>query len=99
MGLDLLQFVEGAGRVIFVDALHGFGFPGRPVVLGPGTALEDSCPAYGHDDGLGYLLRMIPSVCESELPEIVLLGAEPPVGPEVVKQLAAMALSMATGEA
>ena len=98
MGLDLLRFVEGARRVVFVDALHGFAPPGRPVVLDGSAALGERPIGYGHDGGLACLLRMLPAVCEGDLPEIALLGAEPPIGPDVVEQLAHMALSIATGE-
>jgi hydrogenase maturation protease len=98
MGLDLLRFVEGARRVVFVDVLHGFAPPGRPVVLDRNMVLEERPTGYGHDGGLACLLRMLPAVCESDLPEIALVGAEPPIGPDVVEQLADMALSIATGE-
>ena len=98
MGLDLLRFVEGARRVVFVDALPGFAPAGRPVVLYYSEALGERPTGYGHDGGLACLLRMLPAVCESELPEIVLVGAESPVGPDVVEQLGEMALSIATGE-
>lgn len=99
MGLDLLRCVDGARRVVFVDALTGFAPPGQPVVLDCSTAVEERPAEYGHDGGLEYLLRALPTVCESALPEIVLVGAEPPAAPDVVEQLADMALSIATGEA
>ncbi len=98
MGLDLLRFVEGARRVIFVDALHGFAPPGRPVLLDRSAAVAGRPVDFGHNGGLAYLLRMIPAACERDIPEIALVGAEPPVAPEVVGQLAEMALSIATGE-
>ena len=84
MGLNLLRFVEGSQRVVFVDALPGFAPPGRPVVLDGCEDLGERPPGYGHDGGLACLLRMLPAVCESDLPEIVLVGAGPPIGPEVV---------------
>lgn len=98
MGLDLLRFVEGARRVVFVDALDGFAPPGRPVVLDHRAALEERPAGYGHDGGLACLLRMLPAVCGNDLPEIALVGAEPPIESPVVGQLANMALSIATGE-
>lgn len=99
MGLGLLRFVDGARRVVFVDALTGFAPPGHPVVLDCGAVLEERPAEYGHDGGLEYLLRALPTVCESTLPEIVFVGAEPPAAPDVIEQLADMALSIATGEA
>lgn len=98
MGLDLLRFVEVARRVVFVDALEGFAPPGRPVVLDHRAVLEERPAHYGHDGGLSYLLRMLPAVCGDELPEIALVGAAPPVGPDVVRQLADMALGIAAGD-
>ena len=98
MGLDLLRFVEGARRVVFVDALPGFAPPGRPVVLDCSKALGEQPTGYGHDGGLACLLRMLPAVCESGQPEVFLVGAEPPIRPDVVEQLGVMALSIATGE-
>jgi len=98
MGLDLLRFVEGARRVVFVDALHGYAPQGRPVVLDRSTALEERPMAYGHKDGLAYLLRMLPAVCGGDLPEIALVGAESPIEPDNVERLANIALSIATGD-
>jgi hydrogenase maturation protease len=98
MGLDLLRFVEGARRVVFVDALSGFAPPGRPAVLDGSAALGERPMGYGHDGGLAHLLSLLPAVCESGLPEVFLVGAESPIGPDVVEQLGDMALSIATGE-
>ncbi|MBI4720205.1 MAG: hydrogenase maturation protease [Chitinivibrionia bacterium] len=63
MGLDLLRFVEGARRVVFVDALWEFSAPGRPVILHHQEALGVRPAAYGHGGGLAFLLRMLPGVC------------------------------------
>jgi len=98
MGLNLLGIVEGAGRVVFIDVLQGFAPPGRPVVLDRASALEERPASYGHNGGLTYLLRMLPAVCQSDLPEIALIGAEPPIAPECVDEIADMAMSIATGE-
>jgi len=97
MGLDLLRFVEGAQRVVFVDALPGFAPPGRTVVLRHRAALEERPAAYGHDGGLACLLRMLPAVCTGELPEIVLVGSEPPADADLIEQLADLSLRIATG--
>lgn len=98
MGLNLLRFVEGARRVVFVDALDGFAPPGRPVVLDHRTALEERPAGYGHDGGLACLLRMLPGVCGNDMPQIAIVGAESPIGSDVIGQLADIALSIATGE-
>ncbi len=97
LGLDLLRFVEGVRRVVFVDAVDGFAPPGRPVVLDHAAALAERPAAFGHSGGLACLLRILPAVCGDNLPEISLVGAESPVGPDIVGQLADIALSIATG--
>ena len=97
-GLDLLRYVEGAGCVVFVDSLLGFAPPGCPVVLDSCAGMEERPAGYAHGSGLSWLLRMLPAVCESDLPEIAIVGAESPITPEIVAQLAETALSIATGE-
>ena len=98
LGLNLLRFVEGVSRVVFVDALEGFAPAGQPVVLNHSTALEERPVSYGHEGGLAYLLRMLTAVCGDDLPEIAVVGAESPISPDIVVQLADIALSIATGE-
>ncbi len=98
MGLDLLRFTEGRRRVIFVDVLSGFAPPGRPVLLDRSMALEERPAGFGHDAGLAYLLRMLPAIYGRDLPEIAVIGAEPPIRSDLVAELADLALSTATGE-
>ncbi len=98
MGLDLLRFLGGTRRVVFVDTLAGFSQPGRIVVLDHHTALAGQTAPYGHGGGLAFLLHMLPAVCGRELPEIALVGAAWPVAPDVVERLADTALSIAVGE-
>lgn len=97
-GLDLLRYVEGMDCVVFVDSLVGFAPPGCPVVLNRSAAIEEMPAGYAHDGGLTWLLRMLPAVCESDLPEVAIVGAEWPVTPEVAEQLAETALNIATGD-
>ena len=97
-GLDLLRYLEGVDCVVFVDSLVGFAPPGCPVVLDHGAAMEEMPAGYAHDGGLSWLLRLLPAVCENDLPEIAIVGAEWPVKPEVVEQLAETALNIATGD-
>jgi len=98
LGLNLLRFVEGVSRVVFVDALEGFAPVGQPVVLNHSIALEERPVPYGHEGGFAFLLRMLTAVFGDDLPEIVLVGAESPIAPDVVGQLADIALSIATGD-
>ena len=69
------------------------------MVLDGSVALGERPMVYGHDGGLACLLRLLPAVCESGLPEVFLVGAESPIGSDIVKQLGDMALSIVTGEA
>lgn len=77
-GLSLLPFLEQGGRIVFVDAVSGFGHPQTIVVLDQQdviATLEER--HYGHSAGLPYLLSVLPLVCEGELPrEIFLVGVE-----------------------
>jgi hydrogenase maturation protease len=75
-GLDLLPLVEGTERVVFVDAVSGFGTPGGLVVLTADQAGKDAPETYGHSAGLAYLLRILENVSDGPLPEIFLVGIE-----------------------
>lgn len=76
MGLDLLRFVDGTERVVFVDSVSGFGRPGEIVILDGASLLKEAAADYGHSGGLGYLFRVLPAVCEGQIPDIVLIGVE-----------------------
>jgi Ni,Fe-hydrogenase maturation factor len=91
-GLDLLRFVEGAERVVFVDQISGF----RDQLLGLGGQVSGIKVAdggifileaaavvalaakgrYGHSAGLAYLLRVLPKACEGPVPHVKLVGIE-----------------------
>ncbi len=92
-GLDLLRSVEGAGRAVFVDAVAGFAPPGEVVALGRDEVSALAHGAWGHDAGLPHLFHLLPRVCDGELPEILLIGAEHPAD---VAQVAARALAEAS---
>ncbi|MBU0641004.1 MAG: hydrogenase maturation protease [Planctomycetes bacterium] len=77
-GLDLLRFVEGAERVIFVDAVSGFAAPSHIAVLEGESVAQHAEQAYGHSAGLAYLLRALPLVCAGPAPQILLVGIEGP---------------------
>jgi hydrogenase maturation protease len=75
-GLDLLRLIDGCRRVIFVDAVSGFGPPGTVLAL-PAAALAGETPAaYGHAGGLNYLLEVAPMVCTVPLPMLTVVGIE-----------------------
>lgn len=93
-GVNLLGAVEGVERVVFVDALTGFGRPREVVVL---TDPDASVPAraLGHGSGLGYLLRALPVACEPPPPSWAVVGAEGTPDAALVSEVAARALELA----
>ncbi len=95
-GLDLLSLVEATThRVVFVDALEGFASPGLPVVLDRAEAAPPAPPAYGHDDGLAYLLAALPLVADTPLPEVLIVGAEGPADDDLVDIVAELTWEVA----
>jgi hydrogenase maturation protease len=94
-GLDLLRFVEGAERVVFVDAVRGFAAPGDVVQLDAAQGGRAALEGYDHAAGLAYLLRALPHVLEGEAPEIALVGIEAPAREGSIEEAAEMALALA----
>jgi hydrogenase maturation protease len=96
MGLNLLPLLERGGRVVFVDAVSGFGRSGEIVLLDQRQILdheEDS--AFDHNAGLAYLLTVLPRVCDGEMPEeIILVGLEG-TSSQLVERAAALSLEVA----
>lgn len=92
-GLRLLGAVEGAERVIFVDALSGA--PSGVVTVEGGDARLPEAHD-GHGAGLGYLLGALPHVCEGAPPAWSLVGAAGAPDDELVAAVAARALALAT---
>lgn len=77
-GLNLLPLLEQGGRVVFVDAVDGFASQGSVVVLDEAALASGGGQThFDHGAGIGYLLGIMPQVCEGELPEeIALVGIE-----------------------
>jgi len=91
-GLDLLRWVEGCERVVFVDTVSGFGAPGDVLLIdAPDQAFEQ--PAHlDHDAGFEYLLAMAPLVVDGPAFEMVMVGLEPPTSKASVRRAAEMSL-------
>ena len=83
-GLNLLHLAEGVERVVFVDAVEGFGRPGEVVVVSATDAAAGSGARYDHSAGLGYLLRVLPAVCDGPPPDVLLVGIEGPAGDDTI---------------
>ncbi|MFC1679429.1 hydrogenase maturation protease [Elusimicrobiota bacterium] len=75
-GLDLLRWIEGADRVVFVDRVKDLGRPGELIVLDADGLARLEAPDYGHADGLAYLVKAATAVCGDRTPELALVGVE-----------------------
>jgi len=96
-GLNLLPFIEGAERVVFVDSVSGFGENGI-VVLKAADVAAAAESGYGHAAGLAYLLRVLPDVCDGTVPHILLVGIEGQPNKNTIAQAAVLALHIAVGD-
>ncbi|MFH1418396.1 MAG: hydrogenase maturation protease [Planctomycetota bacterium] len=94
-GLDLLRFLPGAERVVFVDAVFGSDQPDGVVVLDAGDAAKHADAAYDHSAGLAYLLRVLPQVCEAKMPEVLLVGVQGVPDQSTIAAAADMSLTIA----
>lgn len=95
-GLNLLRFVEGAERVVFVDQVSGFQNNGSQIVVLPAAEVAVLARGqYGHSSGLAFLLRVLPRVCEGAVPHIQLLGIEGDPNARVIEQAAMLAIQIA----
>lgn len=79
-GLDLLRHMDGAERVVLVDAVRGFCRAGGVVLLDPAAAGLERPARLDHATGIAYLLASLPHACERSVPEVLLLGVEAPPG-------------------
>ncbi len=96
-GLNLLPLLEQGGRVVFVDAVRGYGPADRIVVLSRKDILEGEVACrFDHEAGLAYLLSVLPRVCEGEMPEeIALVGIEGDISPRLVVAAAHCSIHLA----
>jgi hydrogenase maturation protease len=97
-GLDLLRFVDGAERVVFVDSVSGFGKPGEVMILNAADVAASADGAFDHGSGLPYLLRVAPLVCEKTPAEIIVVGLEGAPDSSALDVAARMAAALAEGE-
>ena len=94
-GLDLIRFVEGAERVVFVDAVSGVARPGETVTLDAAQVSALAQVSYGHEAGLPYLLRLLPAACDGPIPPITLVGLEGEFAAQGIEEAASLALAIA----
>ena len=92
-GIDLLYLIDGCEKIVFIDNVTGFGNPGEVVVIHGTDAAELAGPAFEHDAGLPYLLKVLPLVSDHRIPEVRIIGIETPYQPDAVIEASHMALS------
>jgi hydrogenase maturation protease len=96
-GLNLLRFMNGVDRVVFIDAVNGFGRPsGDVIILDVEDASRHADTIFGHGAGLSYFLRVLPEVHDGKLPEIFVVGIEGITDPDNILKAAKMSLKIAT---
>ena len=95
MGLDMLGLMEGAERIIFVDAVAGFAPGGGVKVMDALETGGELSAGYGHGGGLSFLLRVLPAVWEGVPPEVLLVGIERPADEQSVARAADVCLGLA----
>ena len=94
-GLNLLRFIHGADRVVFIDAVNGFGPSSSVIVLDAKDASRHADTIFGHSAGLSYCLRVLPEVHDGKLPEIFVVGIEGTTDPDIILKAARMSLKIA----
>jgi hydrogenase maturation protease len=95
-GLNLLRFIHGADRVVFIDAVNGFRPSGGVIVLNAKEASINADTIFGHSAGIAYCLRVLPEVHGGKLPEIFVVGIEGTTDPDKLLRAAEMSLKIAT---
>ena len=95
-GLNLLRFIHGADRVIFIDAVNGFTPFGGVIVLDVENASKNADTVFGHSAGIAYCLRVLPEVHEGKLPEIFIVGIEGATDPDKISKAAETSLKIST---
>jgi len=102
-GLDLLPFFETSQKVVLVDSVVGsggseaaenIGESDGVVILDPSKVSKMAQDHYGHSAGIGYLLRILPEVCEGGLPDISIVAIEGEPDLDKIKKAAEISLKM-----
>ncbi|MCB2214923.1 hydrogenase maturation protease [Desulfofustis glycolicus] len=98
-GLNLLPLLERGGRVVFVDAVSGFvdNDADRLVLLdGAEISTWPEQHRFDHGAGIGYLLAVLPQVCDGEMPrEIAVVGIEGTYDAQLIERAARLSIEVA----
>ena len=93
-GLNLLGYIDGMERIVFVDTISGFGSEGEIILLKSSEVAKLANPTFDHSAGLPFLLRIIPEVCDGPLPQILVLGIEGFPNKKTIKKASTQALNV-----
>jgi hydrogenase maturation protease len=94
-GLNLLRFIHGADRIVFIDAVNGFKPFDGVIVLNAEDASRHADTIFGHSAGLAYCLRVLPEVHDGKMPEIFVVGIEGATDPDKILKAAEISLKIA----
>lgn len=96
-GINLLCYLEGADRLVFVDTLAtAANESGRwQVIKNPQERIDGA--GYGHGDGLAGLLKAALTL-DQTLPETWLVGAKADIRSSLVEDMADCCLELAHGD-
>lgn len=81
-GLDLLPFFDGAEQVVLIDQVVGFVAESAVVVLEGDDLLKATERRLDHQTGIGFLVRLLPQVCEVAVPDLKMIGIEGCLNPK-----------------
>ncbi len=95
-GLSLLRMADGAQRLVFVDAVSGFGAPGE-VLLIPAEEVAAEASPDGHAGGLPFLLALLPRASAVPPGDVTVVGLEAPWDDDALSRAAALAVAAASG--
>ncbi len=96
-GLNLLGLIDGADRIVFVDAVEGYANRNEVVVLSPAQVPQPEV-VYDHGAGLPYLLAVMPQVCDRVPEDVYIVGIEGQAGDEAIAEAAKRAMELATAD-
>ena len=94
-GLDLLRFIEGTKRVVFIDTVSGFDTDDNVVQIEGIEVAGLADLRFDHSAGLPYLLRVLPEAYPGSIPQIVVLGIEGVPDEQTVQKVSTLALKIA----
>jgi hydrogenase maturation protease len=94
-GLDLIRYVDGAVKMVFVDAVSGFDRTEELVVLNLDEVIKTTtCNNLNHACGLIYLLHALPNVFKDQLPTIFLVGINGAASPHKISKAASVSVQL-----